>query len=1285
MFVRLQEGRYACLQDEEPLFRFYVTLRKRGTIRKGRPFAFKIPTMEFQVLDIRIFDVLPPPRYGAKLDRLQGEQWPHRYLDAKKTSDNQRKEEAPSSTGCWRDGKCVVAVLGRGNKGDACVFVRGFRPHFVIDVLSDLGSVRKTKHQCFEEYGEETMRTRHDTAAFIAELHCEKGSVLTVAWEEVLDLHGASVTEDGNERLPRTVIRVEVASRRAYNLIRYAEDPVGVTWVRCSGGGDDVVNAVNTALSGLLTKPVVQLTRRQHASCAVGRMKVTVDTRVWGASGFVYRPALTELHDVRPTLECKFCVLSKITPSQWLQVDDVRRVFPGLQRSLCDHEFEGDLHHTKEWFRPVARDDVAPFVMCGMDIECLSEPGEFPTAKVVGDEICSVALSLWTQGESDMRRVGIVSRPCDEIEGVEVVCVASEKDLLLKMRDVVAAAGVDVVVTWNGLQFDWPYIMDRADMNNVKEDMRYLSKVCYERCRIVRDKPLASAGKGDQRLHWYAMSGRMNFDQYLWYKDNYKRAYNDLGSVCQEHIGDTKDDFPYSEIGPCYRGSPSQCARLVKYNVKDTAVLCPLMNVLCAWIDQIEQSRVSKVVVERLTTHGQGIKVVTQTAAKGASMGPIRFIFNEHYQTGTRSLSRIRTEDDAFEQDESYEGATVVEPIVGVHKMVIVNDFSSLYPSAMIANNVCISTIVKAPCSGGDRRRGLDRVGEHVFSSVCKGVLPSILEDTIARRSATKKTKAKLEELRDAKKTAAEDDPAFEAYGGKSELLKMIVVLDRRQLALKISANSVYGYLGSQTSYGDVAVAATVTGLGRSMLQTAVSGAKEVCATMKKRDGSDVGEFTLVYGDTDSIMYSLSEVVTPREGADVGLAVGAHVTSKFKKPNKLEFEKCFAPMLLFNKKRYAGLMYEESGADDMHFRGAKYSGTANQKRDICQFVHRAYNAMIEPVLYRLDTEECLRKFHACIQDLLEGRVPYEDVVITRSIKSSYKVTSCRSWREATSEEQKKKVVNAKFSAEVECKTETGLVSLCKELLFGGVARRGKLSFERAEFLSFGIVELRTNSVLRLPEDGKVEVEKGERGYRVASSDPKTSRVFVPSEDANLAQTKVCSKQEQRIKGSSTKSGRMGLIFVEPSSKDVKGNDMAEDADFVIANKLKPDAKFYIEKQAATPCGSILKLFMSEKEVAALMEKMAKEAERRRRKVVQLDAMLSVPVRSVGGGGGSGGARPALSCSSGTKRALSESKDEKGGDGRGDLPSSSSSGPRKSVGLDRWFGGRASSSSTVGNR
>lgn len=130
--------------------------------------------------------------------------------------------------------------------------------------------------------------------------------------------------------------------------------------------------------------------------------------------------------------------------------------------------------------------------------------------------------------------------------------------------------------------------------------------------------------------------------------------------------------------------------------------------------------------------------------------------------------------------DEQFEGATVIEPKRGYYNDPIATlDFSSLYPSIIMAHNLCYTTLLtvakkKELNTPEDQITTTPSNSLFVKSSVRKGILPEILENLLTAR---KKAKAELKQ---------ETDPLKQK------------VLDGRQYALKVSANSVYGFTGAQ-------------------------------------------------------------------------------------------------------------------------------------------------------------------------------------------------------------------------------------------------------------------------------------------------------------------------------------------------------------------------------------------------------------------------------------------------------------------------------------------------------
>jgi DNA polymerase delta subunit 1 len=217
--------------------------------------------------------------------------------------------------------------------------------------------------------------------------------------------------------------------------------------------------------------------------------------------------------------------------------------------------------------------------------------------------------------------------------------------------------------------------------------------------------------------------------------------------------------------------------------------------------------------------------------------------------------------------DEQFEGATVIEPIRGYYDVPIATlDFASLYPSIMQAHNLCYTTLLKAgQLSTMDPNEFIRTPSNNYFvkSSVRKGILPVILEDLL---SARKKAKNELKNEKDPFKRK---------------------VLDGRQLALKISANSVYGFTGAQVGkLPCLEISQSVTSFGRMMIEeTKNEVEKKFCIQNGYKHDAKV-----IYGDTDSVMVRFG-VQTVKDAMELGTEAAQFVSAKFVAPIKLEFEK----------------------------------------------------------------------------------------------------------------------------------------------------------------------------------------------------------------------------------------------------------------------------------------------------------------------------------------------------------------------------------------------------------
>ena len=312
-------------------------------------------------------------------------------------------------------------------------------------------------------------------------------------------------------------------------------------------------------------------------------------------------------------------------------------------------------------------------------------------------------------------------------------------------------------------------------------------------------------------------------------------------------------------------------------------------------------------------------------------------------------------------------GATVLDPKPGFYnkKPVVTNDFASLYPSIMMAMNLCYCTYVRPGTHVPPHvtTRAFEMVDGTVHTFVTdksfKGVVPELLHDLLTARRETKKIMKKL----------AADDP-------------MKQLLDGRQLAQKVSCNSVYGFTGANTGMYPLKVIAEVTTLtGRGM----INRTKEI---METQFGAEV-----IYGDTDSVMVIFPQVTEGRsedqlirEAFELGEQACDAATVDFGNCNKLECEKVQLPYMLFAKKKYCARVFETP--DSKPKLDAK--GLAVVRRDTCDFVARVMRDTLDALMMKRSPEKARDVVAVALAQLAENRVPIEELTLSKRLAGSYK-------------------------------------------------------------------------------------------------------------------------------------------------------------------------------------------------------------------------------------------------------------------------------------------------------
>ena len=598
--------------------------------------------------------------------------------------------------------------------------------------------------------------------------------------------------------------------------------------------------------------------------------------------------------------------------------------------------------------KPVNRDDIAPFVVASFDIECNSSTGKFPDANVVGDACFQIAISLCKFGSDEPYETTCLCYK--NTTGENVTSYATERELLLAFKDYVQEKDIDIMTGWNIFGFDLDYIYKRAAMNKCGMDFYQLGKLKNTESHVVQKK-LSSSALGDNFLKLLPMPGRFIFDLFHEVKKGYKLDSYSLNNVSKLYLGDQKIDMAPKEMFKRFNeGDPVKLGEVADYCIKDTLLPHKLMKKMCILLNLVEMAKATWVPVSFLVERGQQIKVFSQLSKKARELG---------YMVPTIKYGSL--------PEEQYEGATVLEAQKGAYYTPITAlDFEALYPSIMMAHNLCYSTYVM-----DERRYGnIDGITYETFNIGDKTYkfaqnVPSLLPAILA-------------ELKQFRKKAKKDMASATGY--------MKEVYNGKQLAYKISMNSVYGFTGAGKGILPcVPIASTTTCRGRGMIEETKAYVEANFPGAKVR-----------YGDTDSVMVEFD--VGDRKGVEaieysweVGERAAEECSALFKKPNNLELEKVYWPYFLYSKKRYAAKLWTKGKDGNMNMDYVDVKGLQLVRRDNTPHMREVCKELLDVVLTSGDTGPPKELARKRAQELLSGEISNEKLTLSQSLSDTYKV------------------------------------------------------------------------------------------------------------------------------------------------------------------------------------------------------------------------------------------------------------------------------------------------------
>ncbi len=515
----------------------------------------------------------------------------------------------------------------------------------------------------------------------------------------------------------------------------------------------------------------------------------------------------THESDANPILQ--FMCMKNIKPAGWFKFLGQKIDKEDDKDSICNHEYVASWKN----FLSVEKNNVASPLIMGFDIEVnSSNPNVAPQVDLYEDKVFQISCVLCRNGDKEesykkyILSLGM-NKKGDQIdlipekvgEDVEIRLFDTEADLLMGFNEMINEFNPQIICGYNIFGFDLPYLYKRSQLNAITSMFDQLSfiKGKFGHAKETKIEWSSSAFK-NQNFTYLDAPGRLWVDMLPIIQRDYKLENYKLKTVSDTFLGQTKDPLTHKGIFKCYRlFTPESMSIVAKYCVKDSELVVKLFEKLQIWIGLVEMSNTCNTPIFTLFTQGQQIKIFSQVYKKCM-------------------YDNIVIDKDSFivNENDHFTGAYVFTPIPGLYDMVVSFDFSSLYPSTIIAYNIDYSTLVlddKIP----DEKCNIFEWEDHFNCScpgskivkakkivICKknrfrflkepmGVIPTLLTNLIDARKKAKKEMDRLKGLVDEIKDQKE----------KEETERMITVFDKRQLAFKVSCNSMYGGMGVKRGY----------------------------------------------------------------------------------------------------------------------------------------------------------------------------------------------------------------------------------------------------------------------------------------------------------------------------------------------------------------------------------------------------------------------------------------------------------------------------------------------------
>lgn len=750
--------------------------------------------------------------------------------------------------------------------------------------------------------------------------------------------------------------------------------------------------------------------------------------------------------------------------SQWFTVDGVK-----VEEDLRISTLENEYIISWETINPVPASESEnwnsfPGIL-SWDIETYSDNHRAMPDKYNSSHVAYMISCIYQRYKSPetKRRYGIIIGDCNDIpeeklSNCTIIRVDSEYEMVEAFARVVMETDPEILTGYNILSYDYPYLDHRV--KRLLKEWPSMGRIIGEPA-CMTSKTWQSGAYGHQSINILQMEGRISVDLLPIIKRDYKLDKYTLDTVCSKFIGKTKHDVKAKEMFTIYEEmknakqnlekvfeekedstlalkefehARSEMTKVMAYCVQDSELVLELMENINVWVGLVELSNIVGTTIVELFTRGQQVRCLSKVYDLAAKMG---FVLDKRDTPGFK-----------------FTGGLVFDPIPGLYDNVICLDFTSMYPSIIQAYNICYTTLVPPELENvipdedcnivefnedgdggesdededGDENTKQPTSKTHYKFKFYKkqvGLLPTIVKELVVERNVVRKKikplEARLKQLDKEEKSLTDlekEEKKPEQLARLEEMKKiklLLVVLDKRQLALKVTGNSFFGFLGVQNG-GKLPLiegAMSITGMGRDLI------------TQVRKYIEDKYQGLQVAGDTDSVMMILPQIEESNQCTYWGLRLAEEISGiepggkdcngvvweegklgLFPPPLKVEFEKGMLAIFL-KKKKYASYLISKNGSlkmkdildDEGNVIGSEpemlLRGIVLARRDNCVFLRNTYMSILKIILNKGNIYEALCVLVDAVQNLLDGKIPIKHLSIVKGLNANYKSESAQ--------------------------------------------------------------------------------------------------------------------------------------------------------------------------------------------------------------------------------------------------------------------------------------------------